>query len=169
MKSRNYNDYQTIECKSQLYYNSFLPSTVREWNLFNASSTSIQSLSSFKKKSIKHTNVVPSYFGYGYRKYQVLHTRLRTNCSSLNYDLYRKNIVHDEHCVCGEREDATHFLFYCPRFNAARQYMLDKLLRIYRPTVEIPLWGHQSYGAREYRHFQNCTCVYKTYKAFHII
>ena len=49
---RNNNDYQTIECKSQLYYNSFLPSTVREWNLLNASTTSVQSLTSFKR-SIK--------------------------------------------------------------------------------------------------------------------
>ena len=29
---RNSEQYQTIDAKSQLYYNSFLPSTIREWN-----------------------------------------------------------------------------------------------------------------------------------------
>ena len=30
---RNQDKYQTINCKSQLYFNSFLPSSVRDWNL----------------------------------------------------------------------------------------------------------------------------------------
>ena len=35
----------------------------------------------------------------------------------------------------------SHFLFLCPSTNVARQYMLDQLLRICSPTVEILLYG----------------------------
>ena len=32
---RNSDKYKTIDTKSHLYYNSFLPSAVREWNAFD--------------------------------------------------------------------------------------------------------------------------------------
>lgn len=41
---RNNNQYQTLDCKSKLYYNSFLPSVVRDWNSLNDSSSDYQYL-----------------------------------------------------------------------------------------------------------------------------
>ena len=46
---RNSNQYQTIDTKSQLYYNSFLPSAVREWNALDSESQSCLSVPSFKR------------------------------------------------------------------------------------------------------------------------
>ena len=45
----------------------------------------------------------------GKRKLQVVHTRIRTNCSALNSDLFRKNIVDSPSCTCGAMENAYHF------------------------------------------------------------
>ena len=46
---RNSDQCQTIDTKSQLYYNSFLPSAVREWNALDSESQSCPSVPSFKR------------------------------------------------------------------------------------------------------------------------
>ena len=51
---------------------------------------------------------------YGDRKSQILHTRLRLKCSSLNNNLFLKNIVDSPICVCGESESNHHYLYECP-------------------------------------------------------
>ena len=53
---RNSDQYQTIDTKSQLYYNSFLPSAIREWNALDSESQSCPSVPSFKKEYFKHTS-----------------------------------------------------------------------------------------------------------------
>ena len=59
---RNSNDIQTIPARTNLYYNSFLPS-------------------------------FGIYYYSGNRKLQILYTRPRTGCSSLNHDLFLKHIT----------------------------------------------------------------------------
>ena len=39
---------------------------------------------------------------------------LRLGCSSLNHDLYRKNIIHSPLCTCGQIETQAHYLLHCP-------------------------------------------------------
>ena len=85
---------------------------------------------------------------------QVLHARLRMGCSSLNADLYGKNIVPSPSCSCGGFESAYHFLFMCPNFNDIRYaylpnnlYTLDiHQLPHWIPSVETMLkMKHRSY------------------------
>ena len=70
--------------------------------------------------------------------------RLRTGCSSLNYHLFCKNIINDELCVCGNREDTNHFLFVCPRFQMQRQIMVNKLLSMCNISLHVLLYGDNS-------------------------
>ena len=74
---RNSDQYQTIDTKSQLYYNSFLPSAVREWNALDSESQSCSSVPLFKR-SISNRQVVPNYYFTGSRIEQILHARLMT-------------------------------------------------------------------------------------------
>ena len=53
---RNSDQYQPIDTKSQLYYNSFIPSAVREWNALDSESQSCPSVPSFKKNNFKQTS-----------------------------------------------------------------------------------------------------------------
>ena len=46
---RNTNALRSISCKSQLYFNSFLPKTVRAWNDLPNEIRSATTLESFKK------------------------------------------------------------------------------------------------------------------------
>ena len=87
---RNANYISTINARTNQYFNSFLPSTIRDWN--SLSKEQRNSTSVF----LNQTNIsVPKYFFVGDRRRQVLHTRLRTKCtrSALNYEIYLKNLT----------------------------------------------------------------------------
>ena len=70
-------------------------SVVREWNNLPEEAKQIGSLISFKFYLNRNKKKVPKYYGIGKRKLQILHTRLRsaTKCSSLNNDLFLKNMT----------------------------------------------------------------------------
>ena len=89
---RNINDLQTVHAKTQLYFNSFFPSVIREWNELPQPTRDSTSISSFKYRldSISRETKPPSYYYEGKRLSQIYHTRLRTGCSSLNHIYSRK-------------------------------------------------------------------------------
>ena len=125
--TRNPSIIPPIMARTTLYTNYFLPATVRSWNMLPVrvkSSTSLASFkSSFKDRCVKK----PDYYYVGKRIGQILHSRLRMHCSSLNQDLFLKNIVDSPSCQCGAIESAHHFLLHCPRYNVQRQLYLDPI------------------------------------------
>ena len=148
---RKSDQYQTIDTKSQLYYNSFLPSAVREWNALDSESQSCPSVTSFKR-SISNRQVVPNYYFTGSRIEQILHARPMTNCSCLNYTLFSKNIIQNKFCDCGEIEDTQHFLFHSARYTAQREIIIEEVQRHCVPTLDILLFGDMSLNSHT-----NCT------------
>ena len=69
---------------------------------------------SFRQPPCKPHAFIKSQHG----KQDVILTRLRHNCSSLNGNLFRVNIVNNPRCDCGYAvENARHFLFDCPLYN----------------------------------------------------
>ena len=84
---------------------------------------------------------MPQYFHTGSRKAQILHTRLRTNCSSLNLDLFMKNITDSPLCSCGSVENAQHFLFHCHKYQAQRNELLNSISLYYTPSLHLLLQG----------------------------
>ena len=87
---RNASDLQTINAGSQSYYNSFLPSVVRDWNELPAQTRESASLNIFKNKLNNDMVTPPRYYNTGKRLRQILHARLRTKCSALRKHLYSK-------------------------------------------------------------------------------
>ena len=97
---RNEHNLQSVHARTKLYSESFLPSVVREWNDLSLEIRNSTSLPSFKTAIGRHdTHSIPIYYYTGYRKAQILHTRLRTNCSCLNLTLFQKNIVDSPLCL----------------------------------------------------------------------
>ena len=82
---RNANDIRTVPARTKLYYDSFLPSVIREWNNLPLATRQSDSLNSFKRSLNNRDRFVPKHYYSGNRKLQTLHTRLRTGCSSLNH------------------------------------------------------------------------------------
>lgn len=141
---RNAENLQTVHSNTQQYYRSFLPSVIREWNNLPLNIRNSSNLSSFKKNLNTDIITIPKYYYTGNRMAQILHTRLRTNCSSLNLDLFHKNITDSPLCNCGSIEDAQHFFFHCRYYTAQRQELLTAISVYQTPNLDILLYGDTS-------------------------
>ncbi len=139
---RNASDIPLIPCRTQLYTNSFLPSTIREWNRLEETIRNAPSLLSFKARIKKNSPKSSPLCKVGSRKAQILHARLRLSCSSLNYDLHRRSIVDTPNCMCGAVETVSHFLLYCNQYQHQRQLYLDNLPC--PPIVDNLLYGKRA-------------------------
>lgn len=124
---RNSEDIRGITSRTTLYHNSFLPSVIRDWNNLPVIIRNSPTISSFKTFLNKDRKYTPTYFYTGSRKLQVLHTRLRTNCSALNHHLFLKNISLTPLCNCGQIETTQHFFFECCAYDAVRRTLLLNL------------------------------------------
>ena len=134
---RNSDDYVSINTNTCSYAKSFLPSTINAWNNLPASVKSATTLASFKRLLAQNNPKTPDYYFSGERLLQILHTRLRTECSSLNEDLFRRNLVKSPNCICGEKESNSHFLLSCARYNLIRQDMLNSIQQSIPQNVHI--------------------------------
>ena len=81
---------------------------------------------------------VNDFLSVGDRKYDVILTRIRHNCSSLKADLYRINIVPNPICDSGIYiENAGHYFFFCTQYNDQRDSLFSALNFI--PFVNLDL------------------------------
>ena len=97
---RNAHNIRTIHSRTTQYFNSFLPSTIRERNNLPLDVRNCDSIISFKSKLNSDINVVPKLVKYVYavhRNAWVLHVRIRIKCSSLNNDFYKKKGINTYH------------------------------------------------------------------------
>ena len=72
----------------------------------------------------------------------MLHTRLSTECSSLNFYLHRRNLVPSPNCVCGAIENNKHYHLDCHRYVDTRDEMLNIVLGYTNVTADILLFGN---------------------------
>ena len=142
---RNNNDYRILPFRLSLTNSSFIPSTLRSWNSLDLSIRSSTSLHSFKKSlTVNLLSPPPSFLGFGERKLNILHTKLRYQCSPLKYDLYRVNLVDSPNCICGHPcENSFHYFCECPLFNDERRTLLQNLNAIDVDfDLEVLLFGN---------------------------
>ena len=105
---RNSTDLLTVHTNSQLYYNSFLSSAIRDWNELLEHIHNVTSKTTFKNKLNSDIKKIPKFYFAGKRLGQIYHSGLRKKCSSLKQHLFSKNIVESPLCVCGALEDTNH-------------------------------------------------------------
>jgi hypothetical protein len=82
--TRNASALPVVRTRTSLYYNSFIPSSVRLWNLQPAIIRLIPSIQALKYSLKSIISSKPFYYYTGSRLGQILHFRLRMQCSSLN-------------------------------------------------------------------------------------
>ena len=127
---RNARNISTLQCNSNLFYNSFLPSSIRDWNSLSDEIRNSQTFSIFKSKLNADGVKPPSYHNHGLRTLQIYHARLRLDCSSLNSHLHKKNIVESPLCICGDAETTKHYLLHCPQYHVPRNQVLNDYLHM---------------------------------------
>ena len=89
---------------------------------------------------------IPKHFYTGSRQLQILHTRLRTGCSSLNNDLFLKNIVDSPLCACmsGDIENAEHYFLKCRRYDEYRLELYREVTQYSEVTLNVLLKGKET-------------------------
>ena len=145
--ARGQNDLNNIRCRTQQYNISFLPSVIPLWNKLPEEirmNPNPLVLKSFLNKDMTKT---PAYFNCGSRKNQILHTRLRLECSSLNSHLYHRNLIETQNCTCGSVESTKHFLLQCNNYRELRELTI-KTIR-YPLTLNLLLFGDRSLSDTE--------------------
>ena len=139
---RNSSDLQTLHTNSRLYYTSFLPSAVRDWNELPEQTRNSPSLNIFKNSLKSNLIIPPRYYNTGKRLGQIYHARLRTACSPLRQHLHSKNIVDNPYCTCGDIEDTHHFLFVCHQYTDLRRDLLNSVSDICQPNLNVLLMSN---------------------------
>ena len=125
--------------RTNFYNKSFITQATREWNSLPTEAKNCNSIPAFKRFLDQNMKSVPNYFYVGNRKAQILHTRLRLHCSSLNSDLHNNHITDNNRCSCGEIENAEHFLLNCLNYTDIRNSTIERLTVPY--NIETLLTG----------------------------
>ena len=121
----------------------FFPSTLKLWNELPLNIRNSSSVSQFKANVRSPHLKPPNYLYVGGRKYDILLTRLRLNCSSLNSDLFNVNIIQYSNCGCGAlTENVNHFFFECPLYTQPRNSLLAQLIPNNIVTLDLLLNGN---------------------------
>ena len=127
---RNQNDYTLRNDRLESTRVSYFPSTIRLWNNLEFEIRNNFTFNQFKYylNTLKDVHRVPEYFNVGKRKTNIILTKLRNSCSSLNSDLFRVNLVNSPVCSCGYfTEDVVHFMLFCPNYQRQRIILRQKL------------------------------------------
>ena len=125
---RNSEDFAIPVTRTATYYNAFLPTALRDWNVLSPDTQNTPTLNSYKHTLRNNQILVLRYFDtlHVSQIEQILHNRIRLECSSLNSHLFKKNLIDNQLCSCGSIETTSHFFFSCPRYTAHRkQYLLN--------------------------------------------
>ena len=138
---RNSSDLQTLHTNYRLYYTSFVPPAVHDWNELPEQTRNAPSPNIFKNRLKSNLITPPRYCNIAKRLGQIYHTRLRTACSPLHQHLHSKNIVGSPYCTCGDNEDTHHFLFVCHQFTDLRRDLINSVSDIRQPNLNALLCG----------------------------
>ena len=141
---RNSDDLIQQNCRTKLFFDSFLPATIRDWNELPAHYRNADSLFLFKHLLNESHQPKPHFYFTGTRVGQIHHARLRTKCSSLKQHLWSSNIVETPYCECGLIENNDHFLLKCPRYTEMRVNMIRLIRPLATPSCDVLLFGDSS-------------------------
>ena len=115
-------------CKTELYKNSFFPSATKLYNELPDNIKTVPSISNLKHFLSQSDIPVPIYYSSSRRRLDILHARLRLGMSDLNYDLFRRHLLENPACDCGDvAETAEHYFLICTKYIEHRQATISNL------------------------------------------
>ena len=88
---------------------------------------------------------IKTLFSHGTRRYNIIHSRIRMNCSALCAHLHDMHIIEASSCSCGdENEDSAHFFFSCPKYNNIRIGLINCIMPLAPFNLGTLLYGCQN-------------------------
>jgi hypothetical protein len=152
----------SIPCRTSRFYNSYFPSCVRLWNDLDDVAKNSPTTNSFQAYLMTQTpRKHPQYYYLGQRPLNILLTRLRLNCSTLNSYLYKIGVSDSPKCRCGNSVETTaHYFLHCPLYATQRRKLHDCLLRFATFNIETILHGLESSRHGENKVLCEVVCNY---------
>ena len=126
------NKIPVIQCRTNIFSNSFFPYTINEWNRLNDDIKLSKSSLSFRNKILKFIRPSPRSV-YGVSDFEGLRllTRLRVGLSHLNAHRFSHNFRDcvNPLCFCNNDEENTeHFILHCHQYKQIRATLFEKVL-----------------------------------------
>ena len=144
---RNANTLYPMHANTNLFFNSFFPSTIRAWNELSDEIKEANTVSAFKYRLNRNKRSPPKYYNVDTRighAYTLGNTLIAV---LLIHIFFEKNIVASRTCDCGGFESSYHFFFICPRYIGIRNTYLSNILQSHS-TNEI-LFGKETASVNE--------------------
>ena len=125
--------------------NSFLPSTIHEWNKLPPVTRNSVDLESFRRNINKKKPKPNELFYIGNRKANILHARIRMGCSQLNHDLHRIGVKRSPECSCGSPDETSyHYFFECSNYIIQRNCLQSQIIPLAPFTLNTLLFGNRN-------------------------
>ena len=135
-----------IHGNTELYKNSYFPSTTVLWNSIPDEIKVLTSISAFKRYLTRTDITIPSYYYIGDRIPQIIHCKLRLSMSDLKFDLFNRHLSDEINCICNnQQEDARHYLLDCVLYKVERDLTINLLPSIAKNITTL-LYGNQEFS-----------------------
>ena len=128
---RNSQNIRLPKITKNYFLKSFIPSTIKSWNLLSENLRNIAEVDTFKQNLSTIYGKVETYKPYltGQSEGHIHLSRIRMNLSGLNAHRRKHHFI--DHSICPKcnypQEDATHFLLECTAYAAQRTTLMDHL------------------------------------------
>ena len=108
-------------CRTELFKQSFFPSTTCAWNNLSDVHKEANSVAQFKRFLSLTDISVPKLYYNSNRFVEIIHCKIRNEISDLNNDLFKRHLKTDGMCACGlGLENSKHYFLDCPFHTQAR-------------------------------------------------
>ena len=146
------NDFPNILCRTNKYFDSFIPATISLWNGLDENVCQSETLEVFKNALNRHLSKPNPWFYNRPRKDAIHLTRFRLNCCNLNKDMFKFGLSVSNRCSCNTAvEDVFHFLFACPKYVVERDKLQTTVIQYAPFTMHTLLEGHDECSEEENR------------------
>ena len=115
------------------FRNSYIPSTIRQWNLLPETIRHTASRRDFSRQVWQRFGAPepPPLHDVGTKTLNTHHTRLRVGLSTLHTHLFQLQLTPTPSCSCGHPlEDTAHYILWCPQHTNHRIQLFDAVKTI---------------------------------------
>ena len=119
----------------------FLPPVIRDRNSLSCADRNVNTIDSFKRHKSAQSNCYEVFFTVETKNFKFCIPD-RLGCSSLNHDLFLKNIVESPLCRFGDFENTEHFFIRCRLYSVQRVELLRQVSEYCTVTLDTLLKGN---------------------------
>ena len=149
---RNGHKFRAAKTRPSQSQKSIFNNCIKLWNDLDQAIKSISDFRTFKKNISTKILDNPLYYVSIGRKYDIVHSQLRLQCSDLFEHLFMNHVRENSFCHCNSTsvESCYHYFFQCPLYINQRFEMISKITTFcpnVHVTTDLLLYGSEEYDS----------------------